>query len=93
MASDLDISPSYVALMERNQRPVTAEILLRLAKAYKIDFSEFTADAGQDLVAQLRLAARDAIFTDIDLNAVDIADIAHSFPGFAKANCSSLYAV
>jgi predicted transcriptional regulator/transcriptional regulator with XRE-family HTH domain len=85
MASDLDISPSYVALMERNQRPVTAEILLRLAKAYKIDFSEFTADAGQDLVAQLRLAARDAIFTDIDLNAVDIADIAHSFPGFAEA--------
>jgi XRE family transcriptional regulator, fatty acid utilization regulator len=32
MATDLDISPSYVALLERNQRPLTADMLLRLAR-------------------------------------------------------------
>ena len=30
MATDLEISPSYVALMERNQRPLTADLLLKL---------------------------------------------------------------
>ena len=32
MAEDLGVSPSYVNLMERNQRPITAELLLKLAK-------------------------------------------------------------
>jgi transcriptional regulator with XRE-family HTH domain len=32
MADDLAISPSYVALLERNQRPFTADLLLRLAR-------------------------------------------------------------
>ena len=34
MADDLAISPSYIALLERNQRPLTADLLLRLARAY-----------------------------------------------------------
>ena len=32
MAADLEISAPYVALLERNQRPVTADMLLRLAR-------------------------------------------------------------
>jgi len=31
IAEGLGISPSYINLIERNQRPVTAQILLRLA--------------------------------------------------------------
>ena len=49
MAADLDISPSYVALIERNQRPVTADMLLRLARTYRLDVSELAgADAAED---------------------------------------------
>ena len=29
MAADLDVSPSYIALLERNHRPLSAELLLR----------------------------------------------------------------
>jgi len=32
MAEGLEISPSYINLIERNQRPVTAQLLLRLAE-------------------------------------------------------------
>ena len=39
MAADLEISPSYVALIERNQRPVTADLLLKLATTYRIDIA------------------------------------------------------
>ncbi len=85
MAGDLDISPSYIALMEGNQRPVTAETLLRLAKAYKIDFSDFANDAGPDLVTRLQGIVRDPILSDVDFGSLEIADVAHSFPAFAEA--------
>lgn len=85
MAADLDISPSYIALMERNQRPVTAETLLRLAKAYKIDFSSFGEEPGTSIVARLQGVLRDPILNDLDLAPLEVADVAHSFPGFAEA--------
>ena len=40
MADELGISPSYIALIERNQRPLTADLLLRLARAYKLDMAD-----------------------------------------------------
>ncbi|MGV2129499.1 helix-turn-helix domain-containing protein [Agrobacterium vitis] len=85
MASDLEISPSYIALMERNQRPVTAEMLLRLAKTYKIDFSELSDGSGRDTVARLQSVVRDPILSDVDFDALEIGDVASSFPGFAEA--------
>ncbi|RFB81257.1 helix-turn-helix domain-containing protein [Methylovirgula sp. 4M-Z18] len=85
MAADLDVSPSYIALMERNQRPVTAEILLRLARAYKADFSDFADETGPDLIVRLEEVMRDPIFSDIDVMPLEIADAVHSFPGLAEA--------
>ena len=46
MAADLEISASYVALLERNQRPLTADMLLRLARTYRMDMSELAGDGG-----------------------------------------------
>ena len=37
MAADLEVSASYIALLERNHRPLSAEMLLRLAQTYKVD--------------------------------------------------------
>ncbi|WP_139302219.1 helix-turn-helix domain-containing protein, partial [Pseudomonas syringae] len=34
MAADLGVSPSYLNHIERNQRPVSAQLLLRLAETY-----------------------------------------------------------
>ncbi|RWX81749.1 XRE family transcriptional regulator [Neorhizobium lilium] len=85
MANDLEISPSYIALMERNQRPVTAEILLRLAKAYKIDFSDFHEGSGPDAAARLQAVLRDPLLADIEFGPLEVADVAYSFPGFAEA--------
>ncbi len=85
MAADLEISPSYVALMERNQRPVTADLLLKLAKTYRIDIAQLADDDGEDVAARLQALLKEPIFADIDLPALDIADIATSYPGFAEA--------
>ncbi|MFP5077559.1 short-chain fatty acyl-CoA regulator family protein [Rhizobium sp. YIM 134829] len=85
MASDLEVSPSYIALMEGNQRPVTAEILLRLARTYKLDMASLADDSLPDLVARLQAALKDPLFADIDIAPLEAADVLTSFPGFGEA--------
>jgi predicted transcriptional regulator/transcriptional regulator with XRE-family HTH domain len=85
MANDLQISPSYIALIERNQRPVTAEVLLRLVKAYKIDLASALEDHGGELTERLRVAMRDPIFAESDVSPLEVADVLSSFPGFTEA--------
>lgn len=85
MAADLEISASYIALMERNQRPATAEMLLKLASVYRIDIASLARADGEELETRLKAALREPIFADIDLPAFDVSDIATSYPGFAEA--------
>ena len=85
VAGDLDISPSYVALIERNQRPLTADLLLRLARTYKLDFSDLAQDGSSDYRARLAGTLKDPMFADIDLPALEITDVATNFPGISEA--------
>ncbi|MCA1403762.1 helix-turn-helix domain-containing protein [Ensifer sp. IC3342] len=53
MAEALGISPSYLNLIERNQRPLTVQLLLKLSSVYKVDLDELQGENGGGL-AQLR---------------------------------------
>ena len=85
MAADLDISAPYVALLERNQRPVTADMLLRLARTYKIDIADLAGDGGADHTARLQAVLKDPMFADIDMPSLEISDVATSYPGMTEA--------
>lgn len=85
MAADLDISASYVALLERNQRPVTADMLLRLARTYKIDIADLAGDGGADHTARLQTIVKDPMFADIDMPSLEVSDVATSYPGITEA--------
>ncbi len=85
MAEDLAISPSYVALLERNQRPLTAPLLLRLARTYKLDMEDLAAEEGADYARRVAEVLRDPIFADIDLPKLEVADLATNFPGISEA--------
>jgi predicted transcriptional regulator len=85
MAADLDVSPSYVALLERNHRPLSAEMLLRLAQTYAIDLSSLAGDGPADERARLQAALKDPIFADIDLPQLETSDVATNFPGVVEA--------
>ena len=85
MADDLEISPSYVALLERNQRPVTADLLLKLASIYQVDLADLAHGDLEQTAGKLQAILRQPFFAEIDLPAIDIADIATSYPGFAEA--------
>lgn len=85
MAEDLGISPSYIALIERNQRPLTADLLLRLARSYRLDMADLAAEERDDYARRLADVLRDPLFAEIDLPPLEVADIATSFPGMAEA--------
>ena len=51
MAEGLGISPSYLNLIERNQRPLTVQLILKLAAVYKVDAEEFQGVTGQTIAA------------------------------------------
>ena len=44
MAAERGMSPSYLDHLEGNQRPVAAEVLLRLTKAEDVDLKSLTAE-------------------------------------------------
>ena len=75
MASDLDVSASYIALLERNHRPLSAEMLLRLAQTYRIDVAALAGNADSDDAARLQAVLKDPMFADIDLPALETSDL------------------
>ena len=85
MAADLEISASYVALLERNQRPLTADMLLRLARTYKLDMAEVAGDGGAEQTARLSAVLKDPMFADIDLPPLASEDVAVNYPGVTEA--------
>ena len=44
MAEALGISPSYLNLIERNQRPLTVQLILKLSAVYKVDVEELQGE-------------------------------------------------
>ncbi|ODT89160.1 helix-turn-helix transcriptional regulator [Phenylobacterium sp. SCN 70-31] len=85
MAADLDVSASYIALLERNHRPLSAELLLRLARTYKMDMAALTREGADDDVARLQAVLKDPMFADIDLPSLEAADAATNYPGITEA--------
>ncbi len=85
MAAELGVSASYLNLIERNQRPVTAQFLLRLAKAYDVDIRALSGDADQHVVAELAEILADPLFSDVMLGPQELADVAAAGPGVSDA--------
>src|ERR1700709_2609512 len=67
MAEDLGVSPSYLNLLERNQRPGTAQVLLRLAEAYDLDLKSLSSDPESAGATGLSEVFADPVFRDLGL--------------------------
>src|SRR5579885_3279420 len=85
MAEDLAVAPSYLNHLERNQRPVTAQILLRLAEAYDIDIRSLSADHEAAGAQDLSEVFADPMFRDLGVARHEMAEVAENAPGVADA--------
>src|SRR6202011_899658 len=64
MAAELDVSPSYLNLMERNQRPITVQVLIRLTDVYGIDPRDFIESEGEHSAAEMEQILADPLFRE-----------------------------
>ena len=85
LAQALDISPSYLNLIERNQRPLSAAILLRLAERFDFDPRRLTADEPGGGMDGMRRRLADPMFADIEIDRSEIEEWLAAAPGGAEA--------
>jgi predicted transcriptional regulator/DNA-binding XRE family transcriptional regulator len=90
MAAELGMSPSYLNHLERNQRPLTAQVLLRLAQAYDVDLKSFTAEGEGTGSEDLAEIFADPMFSDIGIPRYELLEVADNAPSVADA-VSRLY--
>src|SRR6059058_2630327 len=85
MADELGISGSYLNHLERNQRPVTAGILLRLAEAFDVDVKSFAAEGGDSGGAtQLGEIFSDPMLADLGVSRYELVELADNAPTVAQ---------
>ena len=84
MAEGLGISPSYLNLIERNQRPITVQLILKLASVYAIDPGELQAET-RGSVAALKEVFSDPLLAGELPGDQELIDLAETAPNAAAA--------
>ncbi len=81
--SALGISPSYLNLIERNQRPLTVQLLLKLASVYKVDLEELQGETGGGSGAIARGLCRSACWRAELPGDQELIEVAEAAPNAA----------
>lgn len=85
LARVLGISPSYMNLIEHDQRALTAPLLIKLAEALGVDLREFTSGPAAQLHNDLVEALSDPLFDDCGVAARDLDELCAQSPNVARA--------
>ncbi len=84
MAEGLGISPSYLNLIERNQRPLTVQLILKLASVYHVEPEELQGEAGGSIAA-LREVFADPLLAGELPGDQELIEVAEAAPNAAAA--------
>jgi hypothetical protein len=84
-AARLGISPSYLNLIEHDERPVTVALLLKLGQSLEIDLQELSDDAERRLAASLKEVFADAGLAADEIDADEIARLVAHAPKAGRA--------
>ncbi len=85
MAEGLDISPSYLNLLERNQRPLSAQLLLKLADTFDVNLKGLSGDEGGRALSDLKEVFSDPLLEGLQPATQDLLDLHGSSPLAAQA--------
>ena len=90
MAEDLAISPSYLNHLERNQRPLTAQVLLRLARTYDIDVRSLSSEADPAGAQDLSEVLADPLFRDLAIPRHEVGEMSRKCAGRRRRDGAAL---
>lgn len=90
MAERLGISPSYLNLIERNQRPLTVQLILKLSEVFAVDLSDLKGAEKPGTLAELREVFADPLLAGELPGEQELAEIADAAPN-AAVGIAKLY--
>src|SRR5262245_36894542 len=84
LAAALGLSRSYLNQLEKNQRPLTVAILLKINAVFGVDVQLFSNDKEARMIAQLRDVAADPVISD-NLSMSELREVASNMPAVGRA--------
>ncbi|HYC61896.1 MAG TPA: short-chain fatty acyl-CoA regulator family protein [Thermoanaerobaculia bacterium] len=78
LAERLDISPSYLNLIEHNQRPLPAHLLVKLAQIFHVDLAAFADDSHARIADSLQEVFADPLLEEHAVTTNDVRELAES---------------
>ncbi|MEH6701735.1 helix-turn-helix domain-containing protein [Parasphingorhabdus sp.] len=85
LAEALDISPSYLNLIERNQRPLSARLMLLLAERFDFDPRQLIAAEPGGGIDAIRQRLADPLFDDLTIDRAELEEWLIASPNSAEA--------
>lgn len=91
LAAKLDISPSYLNLIEHNQRPLPGHLLVRLAQTLHVDLAAFADESHARLADSLQEVFADPLLEEHAVTTNDVRELAEN-PAASRAILSLFHA-
>ena len=85
LADQLNISPSYLTLIEGGKRKIDADLLIRICEELKIEISDLTTKADLNLENNISELLDDQLFEDLDILGPEVRDLVNTNPKIARA--------
>ena len=85
LSEQLNISPSYLNLIESGKRKIDGDLLLRLCDELKIELSDLTNKSDLSLVSNVSELLGDELFEDLDILGPEVQDLVNTNPKIARA--------
>ena len=85
LAEQLNISPSYLTLIEGGKRKIDADLLIKICEELKIEISDLTTKADLNLENNISELLDDQLFEDLDILGPEVRDLVNTNPKIARA--------
>ena len=85
LAEELDISPSYLNLIEKGKRKIDGDLLIKVCEKLRIELSDLTSKTDLNLENNISELLDDELFEDLDILGPEVKDLVNTNPKIAKA--------
>ena len=85
LAEKLNISPSYLTLIEGGKRKIDADLLLKICQELKIEISDLSIKSDLNLANNISELLDDKLFDDLDILGPEVKDLANTNPKIGRA--------
>ena len=84
-AEQINISPSYLNLIESNKRKIDGNLLIKISKELRVNLSDLTSKSDINLENDISELLDDQLFEDLDILGPEVKDLVNTNPKIAKA--------